>query len=341
MNTTEWHRQNIEEVMAGLGSAKKGLSVEEATQRLKRYGPNELQEKKRKSPFVMFLDQFRDFMILILIGAAVIAGFIGELSDTIAIVVIVILNAVIGFVQEYRAEKAIEALQKMAGSTATVLRAGMPMTVPAAEIVPGDIVVLEARNIVPANLRLFEAVNLKIEEAALTGESVPVEKHTDLLSSEDLPLGDRKNMSYRGTYVTYGRAKGVVAATGMLTELGKIADMLQSAGEIKTPLAEEIDCVRAEACNRRPRHLRHRLYGRCNPGRGAAPDAPHRHFTGRCRDPRSASGSRHHLSGDWGEKTGAAERPDQKTPFRGNARGDKGADKGVTVDKGVKSAVGF
>ncbi len=240
MNTAAWHRQNIEAVLADLGSAVEGLSVEEAALRLDRYGPNELTEKKRKSPFMMFLDQFRDFMILVLIGAAVIAGFIGELSDTIAIVVIVVLNAVIGFVQEYRAEKAMEALRKMAGATATVLRAGMPMTVPAAEIVPGDIVALEAGNIVPADLRLIEAVNLKIEEATLTGESVPVEKHTDLLASEDLPLGDRKNMSYRGTSITYGRAKGVAAATGMQTELGKIAGMLQGAGEMKTPLQKRL-----------------------------------------------------------------------------------------------------
>lgn len=240
MNKNEWHRENIEQVLVDMDSAKEGLTSAEALKRLDRYGANELKSKKRKTPFMMFLDQFRDFMILVLIAAAVIAGFIGEPSDTIAIVVIVILNAVIGFVQEYRAERAMEALQKMAGTTATVIRDGIPATIPAAEIVPGDIVILEAGNIVPADMRLIETANLKIEEAALTGESVPIKKHTEVLPASDLPLGDRKNMSYRGTYVTYGRAQGVVTATGMKTELGKIADMITGAGEMKTPLQKRL-----------------------------------------------------------------------------------------------------
>jgi len=240
MRKVEWHREGIEDVLSHIGSTAAGLSAAEAARRLERHGTNILTEKKRRTPLMMFLGQFGDFMILVLIAAAVIAGFIGEPSDTIAIAVIVFLNAVIGFVQEYRAEKAMEALRKMAGTTAAVLREGMTTLLPAAEIVPGDIVILEAGNIVPADLRLTEAVNLKIDEAALTGESVPVEKHTDQLPGQDLPLGDRKNMSYRGTFVAYGRAKGVVVATGMDTELGKIAGMLQNAPETKTPLQKRL-----------------------------------------------------------------------------------------------------
>lgn len=239
-HNAQWHRTEAREVLEGLDSAIEGLSAEEAARRLEQYGPNELEEKKRKSPFGMFLDQFRDFMILVLIAAAVIAGFVGEPSDTIAIVIIILLNAVIGFVQEYRAQKAMEALRKMAGATAIVLRGGIPVKVRAAEIVPGDIVTLEAGNIVPADLRLTETVNFKVSEASLTGESVPVEKDTEPLADEELSLSERKNMSYRGTHVTYGRATGVATATGMETELGKIALMLQDAGDMKTPLQKRL-----------------------------------------------------------------------------------------------------
>ncbi|WP_424187920.1 cation-translocating P-type ATPase [Sulfuricurvum sp.] len=236
----QWHQKSVEEVYAMLGSTPEGLSSQEAARRLEQYGPNELKETKRTSLFMMFLDQFKDFMILVLIAAAVIAGLIGDPSDTIAIVIIVMLNAIIGFVQEYRAQKAMEALRKMAGSTATLHREGMPTTVNADEIVPGDIVILDTGNIVPADLRLIEAVNLKIDESTLTGESVGVEKDTDLLREEELSLGERKNMSYRGTYITYGRAKGIATGTGMETELGKIAQILQGTVETKTPLQKRL-----------------------------------------------------------------------------------------------------
>lgn len=235
-----WHRKDIEEIFRELRTSIKGLSSEEARRRLQGYGPNELKEKKKRTAFTMFLDQFKDFMILVLIGAAVVSGIIGEPSDTIAIIVIVILNAVIGFVQEYRAEKAMAALKKMASPFATVIRDGNTMNRPSSELVPGDIVLLEAGNVVPADLRLIEAVQLRIEEAALTGESVPVEKSTSPLKEEHLPIGDRKNMAYKGTIVTYGRGKGITVATAMNTELGRIATMLQEEKEVKTPLQKRL-----------------------------------------------------------------------------------------------------
>ncbi|HLB03152.1 MAG TPA: cation-translocating P-type ATPase [Nitrospiria bacterium] len=235
-----WHQKGIQQAIEDLQSSPKGLPAAEARKRLAEYGPNVLKEKRGKSPFSMFLDQFTDFMILVLIAAAIISGIIGDVTDTIAIVVIVVLNAVIGFVQEYRAEKAMAALKKMAAPTATVIRDGLPASIPSAELVPGDAVVLEAGKVVPADIRLIESAQLKVEEAALTGESVPVEKHTGILHEEMLPLGDRKNMVYKGTMVSYGRGTGIVVATGMDTELGRIATMLQEEEEVKTPLQKRL-----------------------------------------------------------------------------------------------------
>ncbi|MCX5716787.1 MAG: calcium-translocating P-type ATPase, PMCA-type [Nitrospirae bacterium] len=235
-----WHQKKANEIIEVMNSSVNGLSSEEAQKRLAEYGPNELREKKKKTPFMMFLDQFRDFMILVLIAAAVISGIIGEPSDTIAIAVIVILNAVIGFIQEYRAEKAMAALKRMSAPTATVTRGGSHAGIPASEIVPGDIVLLDAGSFVPADMRLVETAQLRVEEAALTGESVPVDKHTGALQDETIPLGDRKNMAYKGTMVAYGRGSGIVVATGMDTELGRIAKMLQEEEEVKTPLQKRL-----------------------------------------------------------------------------------------------------
>lgn len=221
-------------------SSHSGLSSREALRRLVIFGPNELIEKKRKSPIEMFLGQFGDFMILVLMAAAVVSGFIGELSDTIAITVIIVLNAVIGFIQEYRAEKAMKALKKMAAPSATVMRNGTPATVSASDIVIGDVVLLEAGNVVPADMRLIEAAVLKTDEAALTGESAPVDKNAEALPDERLPLGDRRNMVYKGTSVAYGRGSAMVVATGMETELGRIATMLQEEEEVKTPLQKRL-----------------------------------------------------------------------------------------------------
>jgi len=236
----DFHLKETTECLEELNTSSKGLSSAEVIVRLNEYGPNELKEIKRKSIFMMFLDQFKDFMILILIAAAVVSGVIGELADTIAIVVIVILNAIIGFVQEYRAEQAMKALKQMAAPTALVLRNNEIMDVPASELVPGDIVMLEAGRIVPADMRLIDVAQLKVEEAALTGESVPVEKAVDSLHVKMTPLGDRKNMAYKGTVVSYGRGTGLVVSTGMETELGKIATMLQEEEGVKTPLQKRL-----------------------------------------------------------------------------------------------------
>ncbi|HOC39167.1 MAG TPA: HAD-IC family P-type ATPase, partial [Thermodesulfobacteriota bacterium] len=185
----QWHQEDVEAAFEKLKTSPQGISDREAGQRLKEHGLNELKEKKKKNPFMMFLDQFNDFMILVLIVAAVVAGFIGEPSDTIAIAVIVLLNAVLGFVQEYRAEKAMAALKKLAGPSATVIRGGQPRSIAAEYLVPGDLVILEAGNVVPADIRLTETVQIRIDEAALTGESVPVEKDSATLREEDLSIG--------------------------------------------------------------------------------------------------------------------------------------------------------
>lgn len=236
----DWHQIDPIEAAEKLQSSDMGLVSEEARRRFERYGPNELIEKKHKSLWMMFFDQFKDFMILVLIAAAVVAGVIGDPVDTIAIAVIVLLNAVLGFVQEYRAEKAMAALKKLAAPSATVIRGGRPESIAAERLVPGDLVILEAGNVVPADIRLTESAQLRIDEAALTGESVPVEKDIAALREKDLAIGDRKNMAYKGTLVTYGRGLGLVAATGMRTEIGRIAALLQDQYEGRTPLQKRM-----------------------------------------------------------------------------------------------------
>jgi Ca2+-transporting ATPase len=236
----DWQQLDRDAVIQRLQSSDTGLDSEEARRRCEQYGPNQLVEKGRKSLWTMFLDQFKDFMIIVLIAAAVVAGVIGDPVDTIAIAVIVLLNAVLGFVQEYRAEKAMAALKKLAAPLATVIRGGRPESIAAERLVPGDLVILEAGNVVPADIRLIESVQLRIDEAALTGESAPVEKDTAALRETDLSIGDRKNMAYKGTLVTYGRGQGLVAATGMRTELGRIAALLQDQHEERTPLQKRL-----------------------------------------------------------------------------------------------------
>ena len=237
-----WHGMTVKAVQERLQTnLERGLSSEDVFLRLGRYGPNWIREAKIKSPGRIFAAQFADFMIVVLLAAAVIAGILGEPADTVAIVAIVILNAVIGFVQEYRAEHALAALRKMSAHQARALRNGEPATVPSTDLVPGDIVFLEAGNVVPADLRVVEGVRLRIGEAALTGESNPVEKHARPVDADpQLALGDRACMAYKGTIVQYGRGRGIVVATGMQTELGQIAEMISERSEVKTPLQRRL-----------------------------------------------------------------------------------------------------
>ena len=230
-----WHRLGVEETFELLDTGKDGLSNTKVEANLLEFGINELQEGKRRSNLNLFIGQFKDLMILILLAAAIVSGFLGEATDAIVILVIVFLNAVIGFFQEFHAEKAIQALKKMAETKARVIREGKCKWLPARDLVPGDLVMLEAGNAVPADIRIIESVNLKIEEASLTGESHPIDKITEALELEDLPLGDKKNMAFKGTFASYGRGSGIVVATGMQTELGRIAKMLQEK-EVSTPL---------------------------------------------------------------------------------------------------------
>jgi len=238
---TDWHTLTADEVAQRLESdPRTGLNAAQAAARLAQFGANALQEKRARSPWRMLLDQFTDFMIIVLIVAAVISGFVGDIGDTIFIIVIVILNAVIGFIQEYRAERAMAALKRMAEASSQVLRDGQVETVNASELVPGDVVLLEAGNIIPADLRIIETARLRIDESALTGESVAVEKQTQPLTIADAPLGDRLCMAYKGTIVTYGRARALVVATGMQSELGKIAAMLSEDHDARTPMQKRL-----------------------------------------------------------------------------------------------------
>ena len=234
-----WHTTELEEVFNHTGTSGNGLAAADARQRLQEQGTNEIAAAKKRPAWLMFLDQFKDFMIIILIAAAVISGLVGDVTDTIVIAAIVILNAIVGFVQEYRAEKAIEALNKMAQTTATVIRDNAVATIPSAELVQGDIVLLEAGNIIPADIRLFEAALLKVNESSLTGESVAVEKQINVLEAKELSLGDHTNMAFKGTHVANGRGKGIVVATAMKTEIGKIAGLLQQPS-IQTPLQKRL-----------------------------------------------------------------------------------------------------
>jgi Ca2+-transporting ATPase len=236
-----WHVLSTEQVFAHLNAVPAGLTSAEATRRLAEHGPNELRAAGRVSPWAVLLGQFKNVLIVILLVAAALSAVLGHGVEAIAIAVIVLLAVLLGFVQEYRSERAIEALRRMAALTATVLRDDEEMEIPARDLVPGDVILLRAGDVVPADARLVEAVNLQIEEAALTGESVPVEKHTAPLANGQLALGDRKNLVYSGTVATYGRGRAVVTATGMNTEFGKITGMLQTVEAGKTPLQENLD----------------------------------------------------------------------------------------------------
>jgi P-type Ca2+ transporter type 2C len=235
-----WHLLPGPAVLAAVRSAPQGLAAAEARLRLAQDGPNVLIEAGSRPAYRILLDQFKEFMILVLIAAAAVSGLIGDAGDALAILAVLIVNAAVGFVQEYRAERAMEALRALSAPTATVARDGGIAVIPASELVAGDVVRLEAGGIVPADLRLLDAVHLRVQEAALTGESVPADKHTAPLADEGLPLGDRRNMAFRGTLVAHGRGRGVAVATGMRTELGRIAALLDETVAVKTPLQRRL-----------------------------------------------------------------------------------------------------
>ncbi len=237
-----WHNRSIDDVAAALEvGLEAGLTSEEAAARLQRDGPNKLIETPRPGFWQLLVRQFQDFLILILILAAGVSFLLGEMIEAGAILAIVILNAVLGVIQESKAEEALAALKRMAAPEARVMRGGHRISVPARELVPGDIVFLEAGSYVPADLRLIETANLKVDEASLTGESVPVEKQADVMLASEASLGDRRNLAFMGTTVTYGRGAGIVVDTGMQTEIGLIAEMIQSYEDEPTPLQLRLD----------------------------------------------------------------------------------------------------
>ena len=239
----KYYAQEISQIEKELNtSLDNGLSDNEAKKRLASDGPNSLASKKKRSMFMRFIDQFKDFMIIVLIVAAILSGVVAnEWTDAAIIMIVVLLNAILGVIQEARSEAAIDALKEMSTPNAHVRRGGAILEIPSTDIVPGDIVLLEAGDVVPADMRLAKTASLKVEESALTGESVPVEKDSDVLKADDVALGDRVNMAYANTNVTYGRAEGIVVGTGMNTEVGKIATMLNNADETATPLKENLN----------------------------------------------------------------------------------------------------
>ena len=247
MKKNNWFNKKIEEVEKDLSTnLENGLTTEEVKKRQEQYGYNQLKAKKKKPMIQRFLDQFKDFSIIVLIIAAIVSGAVGVaegegITDTIIILIVVIVNAIIGVTQESKAEKSLEALQKLTDHASKVIRNGEIIVVPAKELVPGDIIVLDTGDYVPADVRIIEAVNLKSQEASLTGESVPVEKNIEIIEDAEVGLGDRLNMLFSSSLITYGRGKGIVVETGMTTEVGKIAGMLDLAEEQTTPLQEKLN----------------------------------------------------------------------------------------------------
>lgn len=245
----EWYSKTVEETKKELETdLQNGLKSEQIASKQEKYGFNELKAKKKKTLFQKFLEQFKDFTIIVLIVAAIVSGVVGisegeGITDTIIILIVVILNAIIGVAQESKAEKSLEALQKLSDHASKVIRNGKMEVIPSRLLVPGDIVVLETGDYIPADLRIIEAVNLKSQESALTGESVPVEKQVDTITEDKVGIGDRTNMLFSSSLVTYGRGKGIVVNTGMNTEVGKIASMLDNTEETTTPLQEKLNVL--------------------------------------------------------------------------------------------------
>jgi Ca2+-transporting ATPase len=237
-----WYSLVCEEVVHQLkSSTDKGLASSEAEHRLQSNGPNQLTEAKPITFWQMVWEQLNSFVIWLLIGASLISAFLGDYVEAGVIIAIVVLNTVLGVLQEQRAEQALSALKKMAAPEAHVIRDGHRQSIPASQLVPGDLVLLEAGNFVPADIRLIETVNLRIDESALTGESVPAQKDASIHLRQDVPLGDQKNTAFMSTVVNYGRGKGFVVSTGMHTQIGMIAQMLQSVDREQTPLQRKLE----------------------------------------------------------------------------------------------------
>ena len=236
----QYYQMGSDETRMDINGSLESLTSEEAREHQKKYGPNELQEEKKKSVGMIFLEQYKDFLVIILIVSAIISGFLGDAESAIVILIVITINAILGTVQTVKAEKSLNSLKKLSGSEAKVERDGVVTQIPSREVTVGDIVILEAGDQVPADGRIIEQASLKVDESALTGESIPVEKSTDTIEGE-VPLGDRVNMVFSGSFVTYGRGKYVVTGIGMETEVGKIASLLKTTSEKKTPLQVNLD----------------------------------------------------------------------------------------------------
>lgn len=237
-----WFNKSVDDISKELDSnLTSGLSTVEAKKRLEKYGENKLKSSTQKSILQLFFSQINDVMIYILIIAAIISAFMKEYSDSVIILIVILINAVIGVVQEFKAEKSLEALKKLSTPKAIVKRDGTVQEISSEEVVPGDIVILDAGRYLPADLRLIESANLKVDESAFTGESVPAEKNSDIIGATDnVPIGDQSNMCFMSTLVTYGRGSGIVVGTAMNTEIGKIADMLDKEEDNTTPLQKRL-----------------------------------------------------------------------------------------------------
>jgi Ca2+-transporting ATPase len=239
----KWYTQEISTIEQALKTNKaKGINHKKAAQRLTKHGPNQLVDHTSISAFTLLLNQFKDFMVLVLLAATLISGLLGEYTDAITIIAIVVLNAILGFTQEFRAEKSLMALKELTAPTAHVIREGVLQEIPAVELVPGDVIYFEAGDRIPADIRLFDAKGIYIEESALTGESLPVQKETNVIANEEeLPLGDQCNLAFMGTLVTKGAGQGIVIATGMKTQMGQIAELIQTTEAVQTPLQYRLE----------------------------------------------------------------------------------------------------
>src|SRR3989344_5750238 len=236
----EWYKMSAADALKALETNAKGLRATEATSRLQKYGLNELQEAKKTPSWVLFLNQFRDILVIILIAAVIISAVLREFLEAFVILIVIVLNAIFGFVQERRAENALEALKKLSSQKARVLRDGKTEIIDSKELVPGDIIILNVGDKVPADCRVIEEFNLKVDESVLTGESVPVSKNIDTIKN-DVPVAERRNMLFSGTAIVYGHCTAVAVEAGMRTEFGKIASILQQEDQAKTPLKQKLE----------------------------------------------------------------------------------------------------